>query len=65
MSLSVNGPLTVGKRQFRLFIVRQLNRYTNISMAKELPTLLRDEASVYFNVTMVKSMISGVMSVLH
>ena len=32
---------------------------------KELPTLLRDEASVYFNVIMVESMTSGVMSVQH
>ena len=34
-------------------------------IVKELPNLLRDEASVYFNVTMVESMTSGVMSVQH
>ena len=31
----------------------------------KLPTLLRDEASVYFNVIMVESMTSGVMSIQH
>ena len=32
---------------------------------KELPILLKDEASVYFNVTTVDSMTSGVKSVQH
>ena len=38
-------------------------RKRNLSQLKELPTLLRDETSAYFNVIMVESMTSGVMSV--
>ena len=36
-----------------------------IDYNKESPTLLRDEASLYFNVTRVESMTSGVKSVQH
>ena len=54
------------------FIPTSLGKYNcplnNMCMQdhnKEFPTLLRDEASVYFNVITVESMTSGVMSVQH